>query len=230
MAHFVLVHGGMIGGNCWDKLNAILQNKNHTVTAPTLTGLGEKNNLSHPRVDLETHIQDVLETLPSSEPVILVGHSYAGMVITGVADRIPHQIHKLIYLAAVFPKAGESMLDAVGFKIASHFTTNAQQGNGWEVTPGEPQAYGFTEAQDIEWFKTHSTPHPIKTFQQKLLIKNGTFDRNKTAYIHCTGDVTLEFMTSKAMSRGIECHFLEATHFPMITQPKQLAELLNAFT
>ena len=139
MSNFLLIHGGMIGGTCWKKVRNSLEERKHLVFTPTLTGIGERKHLTHPNVDLEIHIQDVLNIIfyEELEDIILVGHSYGGMVITGVADRIPSKIKKLMYVAAVLPMNGESMFDAVGPVISSFLYNSAQQGNGWEVPPAQ---------------------------------------------------------------------------------------------
>lgn len=192
MSNFVLVHGGMIGGNSWKKVLNALEEKNHKVLTPTLTGIGERKHLTHPNVDLETHIQDVLNTIFYEEldDIILVGHSYGGMVITGVADRIPEKIKKLIYVTAILPMNGESMFDAVGPEISTFLSNGAEKGNGWEVPAGTPQNYGIKNSKDAKWFEKISTPHPLKSFQQKLHLKDSIFKGLTKIYIQCLQDST----------------------------------------
>src|ERR1700730_16056499 len=105
---FLLVHGGMVGGWCWKKVCHGLEDQGYKVLAPTLTGLGDREHLGNPNVDLEVHLTAVAKVMfyEECDDVILVGHSYGGMVITGVADRIPHKIKRLIYLDALIPKDG----------------------------------------------------------------------------------------------------------------------------
>lgn len=228
MTNFVFVHGGMIGGNCFKKLRKILESKKHTVLTPTLTGLGERKHLSHRDVDLETHIEDVLNTIfyEEMDNLVLVGHSYGGMVITGVADRIPHKIKKLVYVAAVLPKDGESMFDAVGFEISSFLTNSANLGNGWEVPAGSPEGYGIYDKETAKWFEKMSTPHPIKSFQQKLHLKNPSFQNIEKMYVKCSQDMALDSMFTRAKEMQIPCYVINSGHFPMITATRSLAELL----
>lgn len=229
MSHFVFVHGGMVGGNCWKKVCQILEEKNHKVFAPTLTGLGEKKHLSNPDVDLEVHIQDILNTIfyEELEDIYLIGHSYGGMVITGVADRIPKNIKKLVYIAAVLPKNGESMFDAVGPEISSFLYKNAKLGNGWQVPASTPQSYGIKTPEDINWFNTMTSPHPLKSFQQKLSIKSSSFHDIDKVYIKCSQDQALEPMARRAETLKIPCYELNSGHFPMLTDVEGLVDLVT---
>lgn len=226
MANFVLVHGGMIGGTCWKNVRKILENQHHTVLTPTLTGLGERKHLSHPNIDLDTHIQDIINTIFYEEldDIVLIGHSYGGMVITGVADRIPEKIKKLIYVAAILPKNGESMFDAVGPEISSYLYSNAQKGNGWEVPAAPPESYGINAQKDIKWFMSMSTPHPLKSFQQKY-FRNTSFSETEKIYVNCSQDLALDFMAVRAKEMKIPCYEINSGHFPMITSPETLANL-----
>lgn len=230
MSKFVLIHGGMIGGNCWKKVRKSLEEKQHIVLTPTLTGIGERKHLTHPDVDLEIHIQDVLNTIFYEEldDIILVGHSYAGMVITGVADRIPEKIKKLIYVAAVLPMNGESMFDAVGLEISSFLSNSAQKNNGWLVPAGTPQSYGINTLEEVKWFNKMSTPHPLKSFQQKLSFKTSSFNALNKIYIKCLQDLGLNFMATRAKNMGIPCYEIDTGHFPMLTYPDALVDLLES--
>src|SRR4029434_2852764 len=110
---YVLVHGAWHGGCCWARVARLLRDAGHEVYTPTLTGLGERAHLARPETDLETHVQDVAAVLESEErrQVRLGGHSYGGMVITGVAARTSGRIAHLVYLDAFVPEAGKSLLD-----------------------------------------------------------------------------------------------------------------------
>ena len=113
MATMVLIHGSMHGGWCWQRVAPLLRAAGHDVYTPTLTGLGERVHLAHPDVDLDTHIRDVLGVLEFEDlhEVILVGHSYGTMVITGVADRVPERIAHLVYLDGTMAADGQAALD-----------------------------------------------------------------------------------------------------------------------
>lgn len=230
MSNFVFVHGGMIGGTCWKKLRQPLEEKKCVVLTPTLTGLAERKHLTHQNIDLATHIQDVLNIIfyEELEDIVLVGHSYGGMVITGVADKIPTKIKKLIYIAAVLPMSGESMFDAVGPEISAFLYNSAQKGNGWEVPAGLPESYGIEALEDIRWFKKSSTPHPLKSFQHKLSYDSSSFEKLDKIYIKCAHDSALEPMARRAKEMRIPCYEMDAGHFPMITHPETVIELLKS--
>src|SRR5215211_1043953 len=113
MATFVLVAGAWHGGWCWRKVTPLLRAAGHEVFAPTLTGLGERSHLAHPDVGLTTHIQDIVNLLEYEDlnDVVLVGHSYSGMVITGVAEQVPGRLAHLVYLDAFVPENGQALVD-----------------------------------------------------------------------------------------------------------------------
>src|SRR5258705_1716413 len=110
---YVLVHGAWHGGWCWKRVAPALRAAGHEVYTPTLTGLGERAHLANPAIDLATHISDVVNLLEAEElnEVVLLGHSYGGMVVTGVADRAPARLRRVIYLDAFLPEDGKSLLD-----------------------------------------------------------------------------------------------------------------------
>src|SRR5947208_7876814 len=139
---FVLVHGAWHGGWCWIKVTRLLTDAAHVVHTPTLTGLGERAHLARPEIDLEAHIQDIVAVLEAEElrNVVLVGHSYAGMVITGVAARVPNRIASLVYLDAFVPEAGRSLLSYQPPERAEAMRSAAtREGEGWRIPPFPPQ-------------------------------------------------------------------------------------------
>ncbi|NNM43258.1 MAG: alpha/beta fold hydrolase [Chlamydiae bacterium] len=228
MSNFVLVHGGMVGGWCWKKVRKYLEAKGHLVRTPTLTGLGERKYLNCPDIDLDVHINDIVNVLQYEEleEVILVGHSYGGMVITGVADRTPQRIKQLIYIEALIPEDGESMFDIIDPSISSYLLNRAkEEGEGYQVPPAPAQSYNFENPEDIKWIVSQSTPHPLKSFQQKITLKNSmkNFIRQ---YIKCTQDHFLDSMFIRAKNKGFICKQLDTGHFPMVTEPEMLSNLL----
>ena len=158
MATFLLVHGGWAGGWHWREVASLLRAAGHEVFTPTLTGLGERVHLASPDVGLDTHIQDILMVLEYEElrDVILIGYSYSGMVITGVAERAADRLAHLVYLDAYVPRDGESLLDMLGPDAAAFIEQAAQAyGDGWRIPHDPPDA-------------PRRTPHPLKTGQQPV--------------------------------------------------------------
>ena len=127
MATFVLVHGAWHGGWCWKRVRPLLESRGHLVFTPTLTGLGERSHLLARETGLETHIADVVNVIRWEElsEVVLCGHSYGGMVISGVADRVPDRIRSLVYLDAFVPSDGQSLFD---FLPAEHVKGHPRRG------------------------------------------------------------------------------------------------------
>ncbi len=147
MATFLFVHGAFVGGWSWKKVNALLRAAGHEVYTPTLTGLGERVHLLNPDIDLETHIQDILEVISYEDlaGVILVGHSYSGLVIASVADRVPQRLAHLVYLDAFIPQDGQSALDLFDQQDRAAIEERVQRGGeGWLLPPREQAHYGIT--------------------------------------------------------------------------------------
>jgi pimeloyl-ACP methyl ester carboxylesterase len=208
------------------------------VYAPTLTGLGERVHLAHPGVDLDTHIQDVLGVLAYEDlhDVVLVGHSYGTMVITGVADRVPERIGHLVYLDGVMAGDGQAGLDF--FPTAWRVGRQAQveaEGEGWRLPPpADLTHWGIVSEEDETWVRSKLVPQPFKTFTQPLRLANPAgFDGPKT-FIACVKAPSAgwrEAMLERVRTeRG--WHFCELVtgHDAMITSPSQLVDVLLEIT
>lgn len=218
---FVLVHGAWCGGWVWRETARFLRAAGHDVFTPTLTGLGERAHLGHPDVDLDTHVQDIVGVLTYENltDVILVGHSYSGMVITGVAERAPERLKHLIYLDALVPEDGKSRIDFISPEVFGHFKELVRtHGIPWQVPP--PAGY------------PRLTPHPLKTFTQPIRVTNPAAAVLPHTFIHCTRESDPLVVTSiaeaagRAKKKGWHCVELPANHMPMDTMPQDLARLL----
>jgi pimeloyl-ACP methyl ester carboxylesterase len=176
-ATYVLIHGGSHGGWCWERVTPALRSQGHLVYAPSLTGSGDRSHLVGSNVDLELHITDVVNLIKweGLSNVILVGHSYGGMVITGIADRAPERIGQLVYLDAAHPKNGESLVDVTHGGISST-RKDAKIVNGVELvcfpTAAFLQTLGVTKAEDQAWLMSKLTPQPWRCFEQPLHFQN----------------------------------------------------------
>jgi pimeloyl-ACP methyl ester carboxylesterase len=186
MATFLVVHGAWGGAWAWNRLvNPMLRQQGHEVHAVTLTGLGERVHLATPEVDLQTHIQDVVNLLfyEDLRDVVLVGHSYGGMVITGVADRVPERLRQLVYLDAAVPSDGQALVDQFEPRRRQETIERAErEGDGWRLPPGpvpEDQPPEITE-----WARSRRAPQPLKTFTQPLALSRGETTLPR-AFVYC---------------------------------------------
>ena len=186
MATYVLVHGGGHGGWCYQPVARIMRAHGQEVYTPTMTGLGEREHLLSPHVDLNMQITDIVKVLEFEDlhDVILVGHSYGGMVITGVADRATHRIGHLVFLDAATPKNDQSLVDVAGpLMLAARTQGRVVDGIELVLYPGtDPLSfYGVTDPQKIAWMKPKLTPHPWKCFEQKLISHQRSGDAGNSA-------------------------------------------------
>ncbi len=166
---FVLVHGAWHGGWCYRKVAQRLRAAGHEVYTPTLTGLGERSHLMNRAVTLDTHIEDVVNLIRWEElsDVILCGHSYGGMVITGVADRIPERLRALVYLDAIVPASGQCLFDFVAPETAQAMRDDARQnGDGYLMTPIPAAVFNVNPA-DAAWVDRLCVKHPIISFERR---------------------------------------------------------------
>jgi len=184
MSTFVLVPGGWHGGWCYKRVAERLRAKGHVVYTPTNTGLGERSHLYNRDINLETHITDILNVIKWEEldDFVLVGHSYGGMIITGVADRIPEKVRRLVYLDAFVPKDGKCQLDYLPEELVSGMRADAAVlDNGIRPIPAE--AFHVNE-KDAAWVNSMCKLQPIHTFDQPLKQTGGIARlRNKRVFI-----------------------------------------------
>lgn len=234
MATYVLVHGGGHGGWCYQKVARLLRAEGHEVVCPTLTGLGERVHLLNPDVDLDTHITDVVNTLHYEDlrNVILAGHSYGGMVITGVADRALDRVGHLVYLDAALPRNGESLADvAPEMMAAAHEGARVIDGVELVVFPGEDPLnnFGVTDPDDIAWMSTRLLPQPWKTFAQPLSLEHEDAVLGLPRTIINT-QLSLDMLIQKNRTRLFDAErvwTMDTGHDLMITEPEALAEMLG---
>lgn len=227
MTTFLICHGAWSAGWAWGKVRPLLRAAGHEVHTPTYTGLGERAHLVSPQVDLETHIADVLATIEFENLLsfVLVGHSYGGMVATGVADRLPERVRKLIYLDAFVPDNGQSLVDARGAGLA---LAPADPAVPWLIPPQATPP--DTSPEDLAWIGPRRRPQPVKTFTQSLLLQNPGKPKFPRSYIYCAkkppDDVFLQF--AKRFKADPTWHYVERdwSHSPNVTAPAELVRLL----
>ena len=229
MASFVLVHGAWHGGWCWLRVARLLRDAAHEVYTPTLTGLGERAHLARAEVDLETHVQDVVGLLEAEElrNVILVGHSYAGLVITGVAARAANRLSHLVYLDAFVPEPGRALLDYLGPRAEAIRESARTSGDGWRIPPFPPERFGVTSQRDRDWLQRRLVPQPLKSFEQPLTAVGG--EKLKRAYLYCSSPAMGafdQFAERLREDRKWLYHELKTGHEAMVTAPGEVAKFL----
>ena len=238
MAVFVLVHGSMHGGWCWKRVVPGLRAAGHDFYAPTLTGLGERVHLAHPGVDLDTHVRDVLGVLEYEDlrDVVLVGHSYGAVVVTGVADRLQERIAHLVFLDGAMPVDGQAVLDFFPpeWGAARRAQVDAE-GDGWRLPPPvDLTNLGITAEDDAAWVRSKLVPQPFATFTRPLRLTNAAGFGGPKTFVACVEapaagwrDAMVERVRAEPGWRYRE---LATGHDAMITAPSHLADLLLELT
>lgn len=233
MATFVLVHGGGHGGWCYFKVARLLRGAGHDVYTPTLTGLGERVHLLSPETNLSTHITDIVNVLLYEDlcEVILVGHSYGGMVITGVADQASGRIRELVYLDAAHPENGQSLVDTAPGPMA-FARSSSQTIDGIELVmwPNDEvvAAMGVTDPADVALLRQRMNPHPWKAFEEKLAFQNGeaalAIPRTN---INCSSALNSSSEVDRAKQlSGWRNYEIDTGHDLMIVEPDKVTEIL----
>ncbi|NQW10278.1 MAG: alpha/beta fold hydrolase [Alphaproteobacteria bacterium] len=230
MTTYVLVHGAWHGGWCWVRVAERLRAAGHTVFTPTLTGLADRAHLMGPTLSLQTHIRDVAGLLAWEElrDVVLVGHSYGGMVITGAADRVADRIKTLVFLDALTPKHGQCAMDLrAPEQVAATFEAARTRGNGWRIPPTPAATFLVNEA-DRAWVDAKCTDLPLACFTEHLHL-SGAADRiTDRVYIRASGYPNPTFDTALATARaaGWPCHEVPVGHDVMVDAPEELTRIL----
>lgn len=230
MATIVVAHGAWSAAWAWKRVRRLLAARGHEVFTPTYTGLGERAHLASPANDLRTHIQDVANVLEFEDlrDVVLLGHSYGGMVATGVADQARDRIARLIYLDAFVPTDGQALADLVPPAARERMRQSAAETDGWRVAPNPPPA--DTSAADLEWIKRLRMPQSLACFEQPVRLSAPV--RLRRSYIQCMRYADKgpfgPFAAQAKTTPGWQNFELDASHSPNITAPEALAELLQA--
>ena len=243
MTTYVLVGGGWLGGWCWQRVARRLRDEGHDAYPATLTGLGERVHLAFDQVDLETHITDVVNLIEFEDlrDVVLLGHSYGGLVVTGAADKIPERISELVYLDTAPLPDGDSLIEKFPPELRRRTEEQVQElGEGWKfpVPPPEELAnMASLEGVDedhIRLLYSRATPQPFGTYTQPLHLKNPSGEELPKLGILCSFslDRVKEMVASDNPSfremAGPNWRFVELPtgHYPMFSRPDDLAAVL----
>jgi pimeloyl-ACP methyl ester carboxylesterase len=234
VARFVLVHGGGHGGWCYGKVARLLRAEGHEVHAPSLTGLGDRSHLLRPGIDLDVHITDIVNLLfyEDMRDVILAGHSYGGMVITGVADRAPDRVGHLVFLDAAMPRDGESLAELSPVLIGeARRQSRVVDGVELVLFPGSDSVrhYGVTDEEDAAWMQPRLTPHPYACFDQKLRLTNEeALARIPRTIINCKATIALRPEENRGRAlEGERVWEIDTGHDLMISEPERTAAMLS---
>lgn len=237
MSTFLLVHGSWHSGQCWERVVPLLASAGHRVVAPSLTGYGDKAHLLGPEVGLDTHVDDIVDLIIEEDltEVILVGHSYAGLVISSAANRVPDRIAHLVYLDAMVPEDGESAVDVMPVS-QTLIDLAVRSGDGWRVPP-LPELppplglFGVTDPSDVAWLRTMLSDQPVRCLQQPVRLDDPAVNAIPRTHIHCTAGapegITRRPVPAVQPNGGpAQVWELPTGHDCMITMPVELTGLL----
>jgi pimeloyl-ACP methyl ester carboxylesterase len=229
---FVLVHGAWHGGWCWSRVADLLRANGHRVFTPTQTGLGERKHLISKEITIDTFTADIVNVIEAEElsDVILVGHSFGGIAISGVADRIPERIRHLVYLDSLIVQGGKAAFDSLPPDIVAARRKAAEETSGGLSLPvPPPSAFAVSDAKDAEWLKCRLTPHPIGTYTSPLTIKGPVGNNLPRTYMTCTApayaaiESTRQWVKSQQGWRWVE---IATGHDAMVLAPELLSKML----
>lgn len=235
MANFMLVHGAWHGAWCWRDVLPLLVRAGHRVHAVTLTGLGERSHLMSPAITLETFISDVAQALEAEEmhDVVLAVHSFAGMIGTAIADRMPDRVAHLVYVDAVVPEPGESWSSTHSAVTREARIAASEASRDYGFPPPDPAVYGLSGAQH-DWVRRRQVPHPGHTYTMPLQFDALRVSQVPRTFIDCTHPPLATIDVSRQRVRdpsfwGAPWRVVELAtgHDPMVSAPHDLAQVLS---
>jgi pimeloyl-ACP methyl ester carboxylesterase len=226
---FVLVHGAWHGGWCWRRVADLLEAKGHKVFTPTLTGLGERSHLLRVGIDVSTHITDVVNVLKWEQltDVVLCGHSYGGMVISGVAEQIGGKIASIVFLDAFVPQDGDATVAMTGQAVRD--AVKAASDRGDFCVPPRPAAAFLVNEKDQAWIDAMCVPQPIGCFTEAIKLTGAPERIDKKAYIRAAAYANPGFDKALARAkadRSWRTYEVPCGHDVMVDMPERLSEIL----
>lgn len=234
MTTFILIHGAFFGGWCWDSVSKRLEASGHSVFAPTLTGLAEKQHLLTRQTDLRCHIDDVVSAIDAvKEPrVVLVGHSYGGMPVMGAADARAERIAAMVFLDAVVPRNGETLLSIRGTVDPGGKNLQLPMADGPKIIAPSAESYGF-EGDLAQQVNKRLTSHPLGTLTQPIQL-SGAWNQIAVKFYVRTTLFNATYYDRICDDLGKRPGWIaakhEKTHCVMLTDPEWLADLLMRFS
>ncbi len=227
---FVLVHGAWHGGWCYKRVAAPLRARGHEVYTPTLTGLADRSHLLSGAVNLSTHIADIVNLLRWEEltDVVLCGHSYSGMVITGVAGIVPERIRSVVYVDGYVPEEGQSGLDMMPEYYHKLFLASASKSGGLYLPPISPEVIAVNP-RDQAWVAAQCTAHPYASFVEAGTGRAAIDRLEKRMYIYASGWGTTPFTPIYERLKADPAWIVRTApcgHDVMVDMPDLLVDLL----
>jgi pimeloyl-ACP methyl ester carboxylesterase len=228
----VLVHGAWHGGWCWRFVADRLKAGGRQVFTPTLTGLGERAHLLDKTVNLSTHIEDICSLIRAEtlSDIVLVGHSYGGMVVSGVADRMPERIRALVILDGFVPKDGKAMSDYWPASLKAEWDEKAAASGGLSVPPISAESFGVSEHLR-DWVNNNCVPHPYASFNEKIRLTGGRGRVPSKIYIRAAklrSHAFDGFLKEAQADAGWRTLILDCSHEVMVDAPALLADVLES--
>lgn len=229
---FVLVHGAWQGGWCWDKVAPLLRAQGHAVSTPTCPGVGEQAHLLSKEITLSTYITSICNHLIYEDlrEVILVGSGFAGVVISGVADRLPHLLRSLVYVDAMVITDGLSVFEEQPAAVTrKRLEQVLSQGKGIAIPAPPLSSYGIEDGATLAWVGARLTPQPVGTYQERLVLRHALGNGCPRTYVDCVASPFEPLVEVKrTLRRQGDWRWIElaAHHDPMITEPRKLADVL----
>ena len=228
---FVLVHGSWLGGWCWRRVEERLRSSGHRVYAPTMTGVGDRSHLISHQITLDTWVTDIEQLLRCEElsEVVLVGHSFGGRVVTGLADRCPELIKRIVFLDSALPISGRSLFDQLSADARAERIASTASSGGMSIPPPTALALGVFDPADQAWVNRRLTPQPLGTNAVPLVFSEPIGKGLPITFVEFTNPVfpasvrAVQFAKSQP---GWDIKSLATGHMAMISEPEALASML----
>jgi pimeloyl-ACP methyl ester carboxylesterase len=227
LSDYVLVHGAWHGGWCWDRVRPLLEPAGHRVWTPTLTGVGDAVARATPDVGLETHIADLVRLLEDMDlrGVVVVAHSYAGVPVTALADRCRDRIAAVVYLDSGMPRDGENANDVFPGTDEAYAADVASRGDGWLIPVPAAETFGIADEGDLAWVRARLTPHPLKTFTDRVRLRTSP-PAVPSGAIVCALDGTADSPAARSLG-DMPTITVQAGHDVMITDPELVVDAVG---
>jgi pimeloyl-ACP methyl ester carboxylesterase len=235
MSVFVLIHGAWQSAGTWDRLAPLLEKHGHRVITPVLSGLGTDQSRLSPDITLRQHIADIARELSKvAGQVVLVGHSYAGMIVSGVVETNPTQVRQLVFLDAFLPEDGQSVLDLLPPEIGAHFRNVARErGDGWRLPGGEGQLdlWGLKPGEARDFVRARLCDFSLRCFEEPLSLPANRKASVPATFVSCVAEgyparpVFAPF-AAKARAAGWNVAEVKTGHDCHVERPEEVADIL----